>query len=113
MPKIEYAQKEAEELEEWLESRKIKSVKFPTTKPAVDIQFDNQLFIRLGFGGTGYSFDGTVQLRDRKHLISSAVEVGSRDTDILLMAFNILESDETDGFIRACGEHVRDLWNDT
>ena len=110
MPKIKYAKREAEELEDWLESRKIESIRFPTTEPAVDIHFRNQLFIRLDFSGPEYTFEGSVELRDRKNPISSSIEVGRRDTDILLMAFNLLESPSTDGFIRACGEHVEDLW---
>ena len=109
-PKIQYAKKEAEELEEWLESRKIESVRFPTSVPAVDIHFSNQLFIRLDFSGAGYAFEGNVKLKDRKHVIGSSVEIERRDTDILLMAFNLLESESTDGFIRACQEHVRNLW---
>jgi hypothetical protein len=113
MPKIEYAKKEEEELEEWLESDRIESVKFPTTEPAVDIQFDNQLFIRLKYSGANYTFNGGIEIRDRKNLISNAIEIRRRDTEILLMAFNLLESDSTDGFIRACGEHVQSLWTDT
>jgi len=112
MPKISYAKREAEELEEWLESHRIDSVRFPTTEPAVDIHFDNQLFLRLDFSGAGYTFTGDVQLRDRKNPISASIEISRRDTDILLMAYNILESDQTGGFIRACGEHVEDLWNE-
>lgn len=113
MPKISYAKREAEELQEWFDSDKVERVRFPTTEPAVDIHFDNQLFIRLDFSGANYTFNGNVQIRDRKHLISNAIEIGRRDTDILLMAFNLLESEATDGFIRACGEHVEDLWTDT
>ena len=110
MPKIKYAKREAEELKDWLESDKIDEVRFPTTEPAVDIIFDNQLFIRLGFSGANYTFDGTVQIRDRKHVISNTIEITRQDTDILLMAYNLIESSATDGFIRACGEHVKDLW---
>lgn len=112
MPKIEYAKKEAEELEEWLESRKIDKVRFPTTEPAVDVIFKNQLFIRLDFSGPNYTFERSVQIRDRKHIIGPATEITRRDTDVLLMAYNILESKATDGFIRACGEHVKELWGE-
>lgn len=112
MPKIKYAKKEAEELEDWLESRKIDKVRFPTTEPAVDIHFDNQLFIRLDFSGANHTFSGTLEIRDRKNVITPATEISRTDTDILLMAYNLLESRETDGFIRACGEHVKDLWKD-
>lgn len=112
MPKIEYAKREAEELEEWLDSRRIDEIRFPTTEPAVDILFDNQLFLRLDFSGNGYTFTGNVQIRDRKHLLGPSAEITRRDTDILLMAYNILESEATDGFIRGCGEHVKDLWTD-
>lgn len=112
MPKISYAKREAEELKEWLDSRKIENVRFPTTEPAVDIHFENQLFIRLDFSGANFSFTGDLEIRDRKHIINNAIEIGRRDTDILLMAYNLLESPSTDGFIRACGEHVEDLWTD-
>jgi hypothetical protein len=112
MPKIKYAKREAKELKDWLDSRRIENVRFPTTEPAVDIIFENQLFIRLDFSGPNYTFNGSVQIRDRKHIIGPATEITRQDTEVLLMAYNILESDATDGFIRACGEHVKDLWQE-
>lgn len=111
MPKIKYAKKEAEELESWLDSDKITDVRFPTTEPAVDVLFDNQLFIRLDFSGPNYTFEGSIQIRDRKHIISNTIEITRMDTDVLLMAYNIIESEATNGFIRACGEHVKELWS--
>jgi hypothetical protein len=112
MPKIKYADKQAEELKDWLGSRRIEDVRFPTNKPAVDIKFDGQLFLRLNFPAPDFVFNGKVEIRDRKNVIGGTAELTSRDSEILLMAYNILESDETGGFIRACGEHVEDLWLD-
>lgn len=112
MPKIKYAKREADELEDWLESNRIDDVRFPTTEPAVDIIFDNQLFIRLDYSGPNYTFDGSIQIRDRKHIIGPATEITNRDTEVLLMAYNLLESRATDGFIRACGDHVKELWTE-
>jgi hypothetical protein len=112
MPSIEYANKEAENLKEWLGSRKIEDIRFPTNVPAIDIQFQGQVYIRLNFPAPDYSFDGRVELRDRKNLINPATEITRKDREILLMAFNILEKDEAGGFIRACGEHVEELWTD-
>lgn len=112
MPKIKYAEKEAEDLKDWLGSHKIEDIRFPTNKPAVDIQFGGQIFIRLNFDRSDFRFDGNVEIRDRKNLVSPSTEISRSDSDVLLMAYNILESDETGGFIRACGEHVEDLWTE-
>lgn len=109
---MKYAKREAEDLQQWLESDRIENIRFPTTEPAVDVLFDNQLFVRLNFDGPNYTFEGNVEIRDRKHVLGTGVELQRTDVDVLLMAYNVLNSDETDGFIRGCGEHVKDLWTD-
>jgi hypothetical protein len=112
MPKIEYADKQADELIDHLGSRRIQDIRFPTNTPAVDILFGGQIFIRLNYPAPKYRHDGKVELRDRKNIIGGTFEISGRDSEALLMAYNLLESKKTGGFIRTCGEHVEDLWTD-
>lgn len=100
----------SQDFEEWLGSGIIEDVRFLVTDKAVDVHFqDSSLYVRIHFS-SGYMFTGEIEVKNSKKPISGQIVFEDEHVDLLVFILNIFETDRTDGFMRACSDAIREVW---